>query len=156
MDETRARVFLAQGLFSRAEETAEGACDVFERAGEFALLAEAMTTRGTALARLGRAVAAQRTLERAANIAEQAGNVENAGMALITLMEEVPAQLGVEELRASYKRADALLARSQHPETLLRLRQSARQVLDAQTQTSESSSSRSPGTNQTARDRNRR
>ena len=150
VDETRARVFLAQGLFSRAEETAEGACNVFERAGEFALLAEAMTTRGTALARLGRAVAAQQTLERAANIAEQAGNVENAGMALITLMEEVPAQLGVEELRASYKRADALLARSQHPETLLRLRQSARQVLDAQTQTSESSSVEVPGTNQTA------
>jgi tetratricopeptide (TPR) repeat protein len=141
VDETRARVFLAQGLFSRAEEIARGACAVFERAGEFALLAEAMTTQGTALARLGRAAEAQRTLERAATIAEQAGNVENAGMALLTLMEEVPAQLGVEELRASYKRADELLARSQHPETLVRLRQSARQVLDAQTQTGKSFSS---------------
>ena len=151
VDETRARVFLAQGLAARAEETAQGACAVFERAGEFALLAEALTTRGTALARLGRAVEAQRTLERAANVAEQAGNVENAGMALLTLMEEVPAQLGVEELRASYKRADELLARSQHPETLVRLRQSARQVLDAQTQTNESSSSvESSSTNQVA------
>jgi tetratricopeptide (TPR) repeat protein len=139
VDETRARVFLAQGLFSRAEETAEGACGVFETAGEFALLAEAMTTKGAALARLGRAAEAQQTLERAAEIAEQAGNVENAGMALLTLMEELPAQLSVEELRASYQRADALLARSQHPETLVRLRQSARQVLDAQTQSSESS-----------------
>ena len=141
VDETRARVFLAQGLASRAEETAQGACAVFERAGEFALLAEALTTRGTALARLGRAQEAQQTFERAATIAEQAGNVENAGIALLTLMEEVPAQLNMEELRASYKRADALLARSQHPETLMRLRQSARQVLDAQTQTSELSSS---------------
>lgn len=143
VDETRARVFLAQGLFSRAEETAQGACAVFERAGELALLAEAMTTRGTALARLGRAADARRSLERAAEIAEQAGNVENAGMALLTLMEEVSAQLSVEELRASYQRADALLALSQHPETLVRLRQSARQVLDAQIQTSESSSSAS-------------
>lgn len=140
VDETRARVFLAQGLFSKAEETAQGACAVFERAGELALLAEALTTRGTALARLGRAAEAQQTLEHAAEIAEQAGNVENAGMALLTLMEEVPAQLSVEELRDSYKRADALLARSQHPETLVRLRQSARQVLDAQTQTGKSSS----------------
>ena len=141
VDETRARVFLAQGLASRADETARGACAVFERAGELALLAEALTTQGTALARLGRLVEARQTLEHAANVAEQAGNVENAGMALLTLLEEVPAQLNVEELRASYKRADALLARSQHPETLMRLRQSARQVLDAQTQTSESSSS---------------
>ena len=151
VDETRARVFLAQGLASRAEETAQGACVVFERAGEFALLAEALTTRGAALARLGRAVEAQQTLERAANVAEQAGNVENAGMALLTLMEEVPAQLSVEELRASYKRADALLARSQHPETLVRLRRSARQALDAQTQPSKPSSSvEIPGTNQAA------
>jgi tetratricopeptide (TPR) repeat protein len=151
VDETRARVFLAQGLASRAEETAQGACAVFERAGEFALLAEALTTRGAALARLGRAVEAQRTLERAANVAEQAGNVENAGMALLTLMEEVPAQLDAEGLRASYKRADELLARSQHPETLVRLRKSARQVLDAQTQAGKPSSSvENPSTNQAA------
>jgi len=141
VDETRARVFLAQGLFSRAEETAAAACAVFERTDELALLAEAMTTRGTALARLGRATEAQRALERAAEIAEQAGNVENAGMALLTLMEELPAQLSVAELRASYQRADTLLARSQHPETLVRLRQAARQVLDAQTETASSSSS---------------
>ena len=141
VDETRARVFLAQGLVSRAEETAQGACAVFERAGEFALLAEALTTRGAALARLGRTAEARQTLEHAASVAEQAGNVENAGMALLTLMEEAPAQLSAEELRASYKRADALLARSQHPETLVRLRRSARQALNAQTQASGSSSS---------------
>ncbi|HEV7683975.1 MAG TPA: hypothetical protein VGO68_17725 [Pyrinomonadaceae bacterium] len=141
VDETRARVFLAQGLASRAEEAAQGAGAVFERAGELALLAEALTTRGAALARLGRAVEARRILERAADIAEQAGNVENAGMALLTLMEEAHAQLNVEELRTSYQRADALLARSQHPETLARLRKSARQVLDAQIETSKSSKS---------------
>jgi tetratricopeptide (TPR) repeat protein len=140
VDETRARVFLAQGLAARAEETARGACDVFERAGEFALLAESLTTVGVALARLGRGAEARAAFERAATIAEQSGNVENAGLALLSLMEEVPAQLSAEELRASYNRADELLARTQHPETLTRLRQSARQALDVQPQTNKTSS----------------
>lgn len=137
VDETRARVFLAQDLVARAEETAREACAVFERAGELAQLAEAMTTRGAALARLGRAKEARSTLERAATIAEQSGNVENAGVALLTLMEEMPTQLNADELRACYRRADELLARSQHPETLARLRQSARHAIDFGSQSKE-------------------
>jgi tetratricopeptide (TPR) repeat protein len=132
VDETRARIFLAQGLVARAEETVSGACEVFEKAGELAQLAEALTTRGAALARLDRAREARTTLERAATIAEQSGNVENAGLAQLTLMEEVAGQLTAAELRFCYQRADELLARSQHPETLKRLRQSARQVLALQ------------------------
>lgn len=139
VDESRARVFLAQDLVARAEETARAACDVFERVGEYAELAEALTTRGSALARLGRAAEGRATLERAATMAEQAGNVENAGLALLTLMEEVPTQLNAEELRNCYKRADELLARSQHPETLTRLRKSARHALDVREQAKESS-----------------
>jgi tetratricopeptide (TPR) repeat protein len=147
VDETRARVFLAQGLASRAEEAAQGACVVFERAGELALMAEALTTHGAALGRLGRAAEARRILEQAAEVAEQAGNVENAGMALLTLIEEGSAELNIGELRSCYQRADTLLARSQHPETLARLRKSARKVLDAQIETSEPArSAEDPGT----------
>jgi tetratricopeptide (TPR) repeat protein len=129
VDETRARVFLAEGRAPRAEEAARAACVVFEKAGEFALLAEALTTYGTALARLGRADDALATLERAAKTAEQAGSVESAGLALLTLMEELPARLRAGERRAFYSRADELLARSQHPETLARLRRAARLAL---------------------------
>lgn len=136
VDETRARVFLAQGLLERAEETARGACEVFEKAGELAQLAEAMTTHGIALARHGRAEQSLVTLERAAAIAQQAGNIENAGLALLAVIEEVAEQLDVEELREHYQRADELLARSQHPETLARLRQAARRVLTFQAQPS--------------------
>ncbi|HYN85207.1 MAG TPA: hypothetical protein VER32_08145 [Pyrinomonadaceae bacterium] len=131
VDETRARVLISQGRLARAEETARAACEVFERAGEAALLAEALTTRGTALARLGRDAEARDVLERAAEVAEQSGSVEAAGVALVTLIEELPARLSSEETRDFYRRADELLARSQHPETLARLRRAARHALDA-------------------------
>jgi hypothetical protein len=91
-----------------------------------------MTTLGTALARLGRTAEAAETLERATTIAEQSGNVENAGLALVTLIEEVSSGLSTDELRERYQRADDLLERSQHPETLARLRSSARRVFASQ------------------------
>ncbi|HEY6802798.1 MAG TPA: tetratricopeptide repeat protein [Pyrinomonadaceae bacterium] len=132
VDETRARVFIAQKLFDQAETTARSACEVFEKAGEQAQLSEAMTTQAIALARLKRFTAAREVFDRAAMIAQQAGSIENAGLALITLMEEDEGQLSPAELKNYYQRADELLAQSQHPETLERLRKAARRVLDSQ------------------------
>jgi tetratricopeptide (TPR) repeat protein len=132
VDETRARVFLAQKLNTKAEATARNACDVFEKAGEQAQLAEAMTTHATALARLKRSDEARVVFDRAAAIAQQAGNIENAGLALLTLIEEESSLLDGQELRAYYQRADELLSQSQHPETLDRLRRAARKVLESQ------------------------
>lgn len=134
VDETRARVFLSQDRLAKAEGMARGACSVFEKAGESALLAEALTTLGTTLARLLRTAEARAELERAATVAEQSGSVESAGVALLTLIEELPAPHRAEELRAYYRRADELLAHSQHPETLARLRRAARHALDVQPQ----------------------
>lgn len=131
VDETRARVFLAQGLAERAEVTARGACEIFERAGEFAPLAEAMTVLGAALARLGRNAEARSALERAASVAEQSGSVESAGLAVLTLLEELPAHLSADETRDFYRRADELLAHSQHPEVLARLRRAARLAVES-------------------------
>ena len=54
-------------------------------------------------------------------------------MALLTLIEEVSSKLSTDELRDLYQRADNLLERSQHPETLARLRHSARRVFASQT-----------------------
>ncbi|HWT03937.1 MAG TPA: tetratricopeptide repeat protein [Pyrinomonadaceae bacterium] len=129
VDETRAQVLLEQGNLAGAEEVARQACQFFERINALNLLAEALTTRGKALARLGRASEARVEWERAAASAEQAGSLEIAGLAVLTLCEELGHILGPGELRDAYARADQLLAGSQSPEILARLRHVARRAL---------------------------
>jgi tetratricopeptide (TPR) repeat protein len=131
VDETRARVLLEQGRIAEAVEVARQASDVFERASALNWLAEALTTQGKALARLGRTSKAHEMFERAAIDAEQAGSLEFGGLALLTMCEELGDFLGTGGLRDAYTRADQLLARSQSPEILARLRRVARHALDA-------------------------
>jgi transcriptional regulator with GAF, ATPase, and Fis domain len=130
VDETQARALLAEGRNAEAEKVVRSAVRTLEKGGEQALLAEALTTHGVALARLEQHEQAQMTLERAMEVAEQAGDLEGAGRAALTLIEELKRWLTEDELRAVYGRADGLLARTQHSETIARLRECARQVLD--------------------------
>jgi tetratricopeptide (TPR) repeat protein len=141
VDETRARVLLGQERAAEAEELARHAVSVFERANTLNLLAEALTTRGKALARLGRMSEAHAAFEQAARAAEQAGSLEVAGLAVLTMCEELRGFLGAGGLRDAYTRADQLLARSQSPEILARLRQVARHALDALSVAEESDAS---------------
>ncbi len=134
VDETRARVLLAQGHAAEAERLVRAAAEVFERAGEHALLAEALTTRARALARLERFEDARADFGRAAEVADLAGNAEAAGLASLTMVEELAPLLGADELRAGYLSADERLARTQDPEVSGRLRRAARTVLEAQPQ----------------------
>lgn len=132
VDDTRARAFLAEGRSVEAEKVARAAVRTLEAGDEQALLAEALTTQGTALARCGHRQQAQSQLQRAVEVASQAGDNEGAGVAALTLIEELGKSLGVEEMRATYERADQLLEHSQHPGILARLRLCARRVLEAE------------------------
>lgn len=131
VNETRARVFLAEGRAGEAERTARDASEVLEAAGEQALLAEALTTRGTALARLGRFDEARKAFARGAGAAEESGSNEAAGLAMLAMLEELRERLPASELMNCYRRADELLLRSQEPDLLVRLRRAARHALDA-------------------------
>jgi tetratricopeptide (TPR) repeat protein len=53
VDDTRARVLLAEGRVPEAERIVRAAVQVLERGGEQSLLAEALTTHGITLARMG-------------------------------------------------------------------------------------------------------
>jgi tetratricopeptide (TPR) repeat protein len=130
VNETRARVFLAEGRAVEAERSARAASEVFEAAGEQALLAEALTTRGAALARLGRFDESRLAFGRGAGVAEESGGKEVAGLALLTMIEELREGLPASEIVDCYKRADGLLLRSQEPALLARLRRAARHALD--------------------------
>jgi tetratricopeptide (TPR) repeat protein len=70
-NETRARVFIAEGNYTEAERIARAAVSILEKSGQQALLIEALTTHGTALARLGFNEQARSTLQCAIALAQQ-------------------------------------------------------------------------------------
>ncbi|MDQ1557566.1 MAG: hypothetical protein QOD32_626 [Pyrinomonadaceae bacterium] len=129
VDNTRAQVLLEQRKDGEAEKLVRGAVRVLERGGEQSLYAEALTTHGIALARLGKPKSAQDELELASKVAEEAGDLESAGQAALTLIEEVGSHLSESELSEIYVRAAELLEKSQNMATLKRLCECARRVL---------------------------
>jgi DNA-binding NtrC family response regulator/predicted negative regulator of RcsB-dependent stress response len=131
VDDTRARVLLAQKRNSEAEKVVRLAVRTLDKGDEQSLLAEALTTHGVALARLGRYEESRLMLERAMEVSSQVGDSEGAGVAALSLIEELGERLTEEGTIALYERADQSLANSQNSETLVRLRLCARRVLDA-------------------------
>jgi CheY-like chemotaxis protein len=131
VDETRARVLLAEGRTREAERAIRDAVRVLSRGGEQGLYAEALTTQGRVLAQLGSFPESRNTLRKAANIAEAAGAVEDAGRALLVLIEEHGELIAERELLESYRRADRLLKGTQDAETMARLRECAGRIIDA-------------------------
>jgi CheY-like chemotaxis protein/Flp pilus assembly protein TadD len=129
VDETRASVLLAQGRTKEAERAIREAVRVLAKGGEQGLYAEALTTQGRVLAKLGNFPESRNTLRKAANIAEAAGAVEDAGRALLVLLEEHGERIDEREFLDSYQRADKLLADTQDAETIARLRACAGQIV---------------------------
>jgi tetratricopeptide (TPR) repeat protein len=126
VNETRARVFLAQGRNVEAEKIAFSAASTFEVGGEQSLLAEALEAQGVALARMGRYQSALGILKRAAHVAETAGHVQLSGKIFLTIMEEVKNSLAPLEIGNMYREADTKLGDKLSPELLGRLRNCAR------------------------------
>ena len=126
VDETRARVLLAEERYEEAERAINEVVKTLERGGERALLTDALTTEATILARLGRAEESIETFNRAIRIGEQAGARSSAGLAAVGLIEEHGASLSIYEIFNAYRDADTLLAETQDNEAINRLRSCAR------------------------------
>ncbi|MDQ1637765.1 MAG: hypothetical protein QOF62_1104 [Pyrinomonadaceae bacterium] len=121
VDESRAQLFIAQDRIAEAEAAARHAARSFEKSGHHFFLAEALTTHGIALARLGQTVRAQFSFQKAIEVAHQAGALNRAGIAALTLIEEI-ADLPPEILSGAYQQAGEWLAECQSPELLLRFK----------------------------------
>ncbi|MBC8029211.1 MAG: tetratricopeptide repeat protein [Pyrinomonadaceae bacterium] len=128
VDQTRAEVMIAQGRFKEAERVARSAAFRFERVGRKCLLAEALINRGIALARLGNTEEAEYTLRRCIEIAQQVGALSLAGIAALTLIEELD-DLSPQTLAVACERANEWLADSQSPDLLRRMNAAAIKVL---------------------------
>jgi signal transduction histidine kinase/ActR/RegA family two-component response regulator len=107
------------------------AVSALETSGEDALLAEALTTQGLVICRLGRRQEAKPILERARRVAERCGDREGAGRALLILIEEMCDQLPDDERREIGAQANQLLASSQQHATRERLRKCLEMIAEA-------------------------
>lgn len=120
IDESRAQVMIAEKRLVEAERTAHRAAAALEKSGQFFLMAEALTTQGIALARLGRTDQAHSVFRRAIEAAHQVKASKTAGVAALTLIEETK-DLPPETLQAAYRQAREWLATSQSSDLKLRL-----------------------------------
>lgn len=123
VDETRARVFLAEKKYGEAERVITRAVRTLEKGGTSAYLSDALTIQGVARARLGAGEESIQLLRRAMSVAEEAGALTNAGLAALALMEEHGARrvLPRTELYGLYLRAEKLLKGTQDTEDKERL-----------------------------------
>jgi tetratricopeptide (TPR) repeat protein len=129
VNETRARVLVAEHRYEEANRVIAGVIPTFEKSGERALLADAMTIQGVAWARLSVHESSIHILHRAITVAQDSGAFPNAGQAALTLIEEHGAsRLSETELYTIYRRADNLLKDTQDIEDIMRLRACARIV----------------------------
>jgi len=129
VDDTRAKVLLAEGRTAEAEKLVRSAIQVLERGGQQSLLAEALTTHGIVLTRAGNHRVALLTLQRAVEVAQNAGDLETAGLAALTILEELGEHLPAQDLSATYDRAADLLSRSGNHEYKDRLVAAARREM---------------------------
>jgi tetratricopeptide (TPR) repeat protein/ActR/RegA family two-component response regulator len=133
VDETRGRTLLAQGYMVEAERIVRAAVRVLERGGQQAVLAEALTTHAVALARLGNDLRARALFERAVSVAETAGDLEGAGRAKLTIIEELGRKIPAADLVAIYRSAIDLLRNSQDPASAKRLISCAERLFETLT-----------------------
>jgi tetratricopeptide (TPR) repeat protein len=125
VDETRARVLIAEGRIIEAEKTVRAAVFTLEKGYESTWLVEALTTHGIALARLNHPGQARRALARAVDECERTGDFEGAGVAALTIVEQLGTNLSTTEICETIDRAGKLLEKTEDISILRRLAKAA-------------------------------
>jgi tetratricopeptide (TPR) repeat protein len=127
IDDTRAQVFIAEKKYKEAVGVAKLAVRVLEKSGHQCLLTDALITQGIALARLKQTDHAQYIFQKAIEVAHQVGALNKAGIAALTLIEELD-EIPADTLYAAYDCASEWLAKSQSQDLLLRVNAAGRKV----------------------------
>jgi tetratricopeptide (TPR) repeat protein len=121
IDDTRAQVLIAEKKFKEAEALARTAVASLKKSGHQHVLADAMITHGIALARLGKTDQAQFNFREAIEVAHEIGALNRAGVAALTLIEEID-HLPPDVLARAYQQAGEWLSNCQSQELLLRFK----------------------------------
>jgi tetratricopeptide (TPR) repeat protein len=130
IDSTRAELLIAEGQFQAAEAAARRAATALEKVGHGCWLADVLILKAIAQARLGKPARAQITLQRAIEVAHEADALNKAGLAALTMIEEVDG-LSPDILQAAYQQAREWLADSQSREVLARLSAASGKLADS-------------------------
>ena len=130
VNETRARVFLAEERFADAERAIFDAIATFEKGEDSSLLAEALTTAGNIFAGSGKYDHAHEAFNRASDVAAAAGDTHLAAVAQLRMMEKLGGVLSRAKLLASYRRADQFVGDGASQSERERLQTCLRIVLD--------------------------
>jgi tetratricopeptide (TPR) repeat protein len=124
IDSTRAELLIAEGKLREAEAVARRAASALEKVGQRSWLVDVLILQAIALARLGKQDRAHLILQQAIEVAHQADALNRAGLAALTLVEEVEG-LSPDTLQAAYQQAHEWLADSQSRKVLSRLNAAA-------------------------------
>jgi tetratricopeptide (TPR) repeat protein len=120
-DDTRAQLLTDEGRLAEAETMARSSVSSLKKSGHQVLLVDSLITHGIALARLGRKEQARFTFQQAIEVAHETGAFNKAGLAALTLIEEInDLTLGV--LAAAYLQASEWLTNCQSQQLLLRFK----------------------------------
>ena len=108
-DDTRAQLLTDEGRLDEAETVARASVSSLRKSGHQVLLVDSLITQGIVLARLGRKEQAQFTFQNAIEVACDAGALNKAGLAALSLIEEID-DLKAEVLGTAYEQASEWLA----------------------------------------------
>jgi tetratricopeptide (TPR) repeat protein len=129
-DSTRAEILIAEGRFKAAEAVARRAATALAKVRHRCWLADALILQAVAEARLGKQARTQIILQRAIKVAHEADALNKAGLAALTMIEEVD-HLSPETLQAAYQQAREWLRDSQSREVLSRLSAAGGKLADS-------------------------
>ncbi len=121
IDDTRAQVLIAERKYAEAEAVARPAVASLRRSGHQGLLVDTLITHGIALSRLGKSEKAEFNFREAIEIAHQIGVLSKAGIASLTLIEEID-DLSPDALAHAYQQAVEWLSDTQSESLLLKFK----------------------------------
>ncbi len=128
MSEAASQTLTTVEKLREAEAVQREAVSLLEITGPQSLLADALIRHGITLARLGETEKAEVDLERAMIVGVQLGTLDKAGLAALTMIEELEG-LSAEALITNYERASTWLADFPSLELVQRVNDAARKVL---------------------------
>ena len=127
-DDSLAKLFIATNQLKEAEAAARRSINVLDKSGHQNTLAESLITYGIILARLRKTDQAQFNFQRAIELAHNAGALSTAGIAAITMIEEID-DLSVETLSHGYEQAGEWLSTCQSQELWHRFKVAGKKVV---------------------------
>ena len=130
VDESIAKTFIGQGLPEIAERFARKSSEAFEKAERFALMIESLITLGIALSHQKKFELARVEFENAEEIANRMNLPNLAGLAILTLLEELKTNFSTREFTDYYNKADRYLGSQAEIEMLRRMRKIAAELVN--------------------------